>query len=198
MLDRAEAEARARSAGRGHRRACASATSDVTGMAVFFQMIQNINVGGRITKSEYQYTLQSSDTDDALPDSRRRCATRSPSLPGLLDVNTDLYITNPQVTIEVDREKAAVYGITIDQVRQELFNAFGTRQVATIYTPTNDYQVILETKPEFRADPSSLSKIFVKTNGPGAATWHRRRATGRAPASPATASRPGSRSRCRR
>ena len=52
--------------------------------------------------------------------------------------------------IEVDREKAAVYGITIDQIRQELFDAFGNRQVATIYTPSNDYQVILETKPEFR------------------------------------------------
>ena len=60
--------------------------------------------------------------------------------------------------IEVDREKAAVYGITIDQVRQELFNAFGTRQVATIYTPSNDYQVILETKPEFRNDPSKLAQ----------------------------------------
>ena len=84
--------------------------------------------------------------------------------------HTDLYVTNPQMMIEVDREKAAVYGITIDQVRQELFDAFGTRQVATIYTPSNDYQVILETKPEFRADPSNLSKIFVKTNGGGAVT----------------------------
>jgi HAE1 family hydrophobic/amphiphilic exporter-1 len=79
-------------------------------------------------------------------------------------------VTNPQVMIEVDREKAAVYGVTIDQVRQELYDAFGTRQVATIYTPSNDYQVILEAKPEFRTDPSSLSKIYVKTNGGGAAT----------------------------
>ena len=91
-------------------------------------------------------------------------------LPGLADVTTDLYVTNPQVMIEVDREKTAVYGITIDQVRQELYDAFGTRQVATIYTATNDYQVILEAKPQFRTDPSSLEKIFVKTNGPGAAT----------------------------
>ncbi len=62
------------------------------------------------------------------------------------------------MTIEIDREKAAVYGITIDQVRQELFNAFGSRQVATIYTPSNDYQVILESKPEFQTDPSALSR----------------------------------------
>ena len=67
-------------------------------------------------------------------------------IPGLLDVTTDLYIKNPQVTVEVDREKAAVYGVSVDQVRQELYNAFGTRQVATIYTPANDYQVILETQ----------------------------------------------------
>jgi HAE1 family hydrophobic/amphiphilic exporter-1 len=74
------------------------------------------------------------------------------------------------MTIEVDREKAAVYGITIDQIRQELFNAFGARQVATIYTATNDYQVILESQPQFQADPSQLQNIFVKTNGSGAGT----------------------------
>ncbi len=141
----------------------------VTGMAVFFQMIQNINVGGRINKSQYQYTLQSSDTEELYrlaPELRDKIA----KLPGLQDVTTDLYVTNPQVMIEVDRQQAAVYGVTIDQVRQELYNAFGARQVATIYTASNDYQVILEAKPEFRTDPSSLSKIYVKTNGGGAAT----------------------------
>ena len=81
-------------------------------------------------------------------------------LPGLLDVNTDLYIKNPQMTVEIDREKAAVYGITVDQIRQELFNAFGARQVGTIYMPSNDYQIILETQPEFQADPSDLSKLY--------------------------------------
>ena len=142
------------------------ATQQVTGMRVYFQMIQNINVGGRINKGQYQYTLQSSDTEalyKRAPEMREKISL----IPGLLDVNTDLYITNPQVMIEVDREKAAVYGITIDQVRQELFNAFGTRQVATIYTQSNDYQVILETKPEFRSDPSNLANIYVKTNSGG-------------------------------
>jgi HAE1 family hydrophobic/amphiphilic exporter-1 len=142
--------------------------STVTGMAVFFQMIQNINVGGRINKSQYQYTLQSSDTDalyKIAPEMRGKIA----QVQGLQDVTTDLYVTNPQVMIDVDREKAAAFGITIDQVRQELFNAFGNRQVATIYTQSNDYQVILETKPEFRNDPSNLANIYVKTNGPGTA-----------------------------
>jgi HAE1 family hydrophobic/amphiphilic exporter-1 len=145
------------------------ATSGVVGMRVYYRVLQNINVGGRINKGEFQYTLQSSETATLYRtsiDMNERIA----KIPGLIDVNTDLYITNPQVMIDVDREKAAVYGITIDQVRQELFDAFGARQVATIYTDSNDYQVILETKPEFRSDPSALSKIFVKTNGAGAAT----------------------------
>ena len=81
-----------------------------------------------------------------------RCSRRSRRSTGLRDVNSDLYIKNPQIEIEIDREKAAFYGISVDQIRQELYNAFGTRQVATIYTPINDYQVILETRPEFQAD----------------------------------------------
>src|SRR5262249_371468 len=128
------------------------------GMAVYYQNIQNINIGGRISKSQYQYTLQSSDTEALYrlaPEMREKIA----KFDGLQDVTTDLYIKNPQMTIEIDREKAAIYGITVDQVRQELFNAFGTRQVATIYTPSNDYQVILASLPEFQADPSGLSKI---------------------------------------
>ncbi|MGE5771214.1 MAG: efflux RND transporter permease subunit [Hyphomicrobiales bacterium] len=134
----------------------------VPGMQIFFQPIQNINLGGRLNKSQYQYTLQSNDTEDLYritPQLRDKIAT----IPGLLDVTTDLYVKNPQVTVEVDREKAAVYGVSIDQVRQELYNAFGSRQVATIYTPANDYQVILETKPEFQQSPDDLNRIFLKT-----------------------------------
>ena len=135
----------------------------VTGMIVYFQNVQNINITGRISKSEFQYTMQSSDTETLYriaPEIRDKVA----KIEGLRDVTTDLYIKNPQMTIEVDRERAAVYGITVDQIRQELFNAFGSRQVATIFTPSNDYQVILESLPEIQADPSGLSKIFLKTN----------------------------------
>jgi hydrophobic/amphiphilic exporter-1 (mainly G- bacteria), HAE1 family len=145
-----------------------NSANTVPGMAVYFQNVQNINITGRISKSEYQYTLQSSDTQllyDIAPKLRDRIA----EIGGLRDVTTDLYIKNPQMTVEVDREKSAVYGVTIDQIRQELFNAFGARQVATIYTPTNDYQVILESQPRFQADPSQLQNIFVKTNVAGGA-----------------------------
>jgi HAE1 family hydrophobic/amphiphilic exporter-1 len=135
----------------------------VPGLQAFFQSIQNLNIGGRPSKSQYQYVLQGSDTDTLYrvsPEMRDRIA----KVPGLLDVTTDLYIKNPQMTVDIDREKAAVYGVTVDQVRNQLYNAFGSRQVGTIYMPTNDYQIILEAQPQFRIDPSDLSKLYMKTS----------------------------------
>src|SRR4030088_337594 len=140
----------------------------VTGMQTSFQNVQNINITGRVSKGEFQYTLQSSDTEAlyaVTPGLRDKIA----EIDGLRDVSTDLYIKNPQMAVEVDRAAAAVYGVSVDQIRQELFNCFGTRQVATIYTASADYQVILECNPEFQADPSGLSKIFLKTNLSGGA-----------------------------
>lgn len=139
------------------------ATASVPGIQIFPRPIQNINIGGRISKSEYQYTLQSGDTDSLYkiaPELEKKLA----GLPELRDVTTDLYIKNPQMLVDVDREKAAVYGVTVDQVRQELYNAYGSRQVATIYTPSNDYQVILETLPKFQEDPAYLAKLRLKTS----------------------------------
>ena len=139
-----------------------SATANVAGIRTFFIPIQNINIGGRISKAEYQYTLQSADTE-ALYRIAPELSDKLAKLPELRDVNTDLYIRNPQMFIDIDREKAAVYGITVDQIRQDLYSAYGSRQVATIYTPTNDYQVILETLPKFQQDPAYLSKLRLKT-----------------------------------
>jgi HAE1 family hydrophobic/amphiphilic exporter-1 len=135
----------------------------VPGLAIYFQPIQNINLGGKLAKSQYQYTLQSNDTATLYrltPELRDKIS----KINGLLDVTTDLYVTNPQVTIDVDREKSAVYGLTVDQVRQELYNAFGVRQVATIYSPVNYYQVILETQPEFQVSPDDLARVYLKTS----------------------------------
>ena len=136
--------------------------TQVPGMLAFFQSVQNLNIGGRPSKSQYQYTLQSGDTESLYrlaPEMRDKIA----KVPGLLDVTTDLYIKNPQMTVDIDREKAAVYGITVDQVRNQLYNAYGARQVGTIYMPSNDYQIILEAQPQFRVDPSDLSKLYMKT-----------------------------------
>ncbi len=137
-------------------------TTEVPGLQAFFQSIQNLNIGGRPSKSQYQYTLQSGDTDllyRVAPQMRDEIA----KVPGLLDVTTDLYIKNPQLTVDIDREKAAVYGVTADQICNQLFNAYGARQVGTIYMPSNDYQIILEVQPKFRVDPTDLSKLYVKT-----------------------------------
>ncbi len=136
--------------------------TQVPGIQAFFQSIQNLNIGGRPSKSQYQYTLQSGDTESLYrlaPEMRDKIA----KIPGLLDVTTDLYIKNPQMTVDIDREKAAVYGVTVDQVRNQLYNAYGSRQVGTIYMPSNDYQIILEAQPQFRIDPSDLSKLYMKT-----------------------------------
>jgi HAE1 family hydrophobic/amphiphilic exporter-1 len=134
----------------------------VPGIQAFFQPIQNLNIGGRISKAQYQYVMQSGDTESLYrlaPEMRDKIE----KIPGLLDVTTDLYIKNPQMTVDIDREKAAVYGVTVDQVRNQLYNAYGARQVGTIYMPSNDYQIILEAQPQFRVDPSNLSKLYVKT-----------------------------------
>ncbi len=161
-VHRAEAEEGARQSRRDHRRGCAARPRQIPGMQAFFQPIQNLNIGGRISKSQYQYVMQSGDTESLYrlaPEMRDKIE----KLPGLLDVTTDLYIKNPQMTVDIDREKAAVYGITVDQVRNQLYNAYGSRQVGTIYMPSNDYQIILEVQPQFRVDPSDLSKLYMKT-----------------------------------
>src|SRR5258706_8844019 len=85
-------------------------------------------------------------------------------------ITGDLYIKNPKMTMKMDREAAAVYGVSIDQVRKERYNCFGARQVATIYTAANDYQVILECDKQIQADPSGLGRVYLKTNLNGQAT----------------------------
>jgi HAE1 family hydrophobic/amphiphilic exporter-1 len=134
----------------------------VTGLSTFFKSVQNLNVTGRQSKSPYQFVMQSGDSDalyKAAPELQKKIA----QIPGFLDVTSDLYIKNPQMTVDIDLEKAMVYGITPDQVRNQLYNAYGTRQIGSIYTPTNDYKIILDVMPKFRIDPTDLSKLYLRT-----------------------------------
>jgi len=85
-------------------------------------------------------------------------------LPGLQDVTSDLQITNPQVMVEIDRDKALALGISAEQIENTLYNAYGSRQVSTIYTPTNQYRVILEVQPEFQMSPAALSMLYVRSS----------------------------------
>jgi hydrophobic/amphiphilic exporter-1 (mainly G- bacteria), HAE1 family len=138
------------------------ATSAVPGITVSFVPIQNFNLNaGRITRSNYQYTLQSPDLE-ALYAGADRMMSRMHDLPGLRDVTTDLQIRNPQSFVEIDREKAAAYGITADQIRVALYNAFGTYQASTIYTQATDYQVIVEAGRDFQADPNTLARLYIR------------------------------------
>ncbi|HEX9489798.1 MAG TPA: efflux RND transporter permease subunit, partial [Stellaceae bacterium] len=131
------------------------------GMNVFFQSLQNIQLGGRLSKSTYQYTIQDGDVDE-LYRLAPLLQERIGQLPGFQDVNSDLQLRNRQAIVDVDRDKAAQLGITLDQVKNTLYSAFGTRQISTIYQPSNDYQVILEVDPRFQRDPTDLSRLYLR------------------------------------
>jgi HAE1 family hydrophobic/amphiphilic exporter-1 len=133
----------------------------VPGMKVFFQPIQSIQVGGRLAKSLYQYTLQDGSLDE-LYHFAPLMSKKLSELPGFQDVTSDLQIGSLKAVVEIDSDKASEYGITADAVRNTLYSAFGARQVSTIYTPSNDYEVILEAAPEFQSDPAALSRIYVR------------------------------------
>ena len=143
----------------------------VTGISVVFRPIQNLNLqGGRQSRAEYQYTLQSSDLN-GLYEAAPRMLERLRSLPQLLDVSSDLEISNPQMSIDIDRDKAAAVGLTSEQIRQTLYNHYGSRQISTIFTQAADYAVILEASAAFQNDPSALSRIFIRAQtGTGGAT----------------------------
>jgi hydrophobic/amphiphilic exporter-1 (mainly G- bacteria), HAE1 family len=144
-------------------------SNTVIGMATYFQNVQNINITGRVSKSEFQYTMQSSDTD-ALYRVGPEMLEKIGKLPGLRDVTGDLYVKNPQMMIEINRQAAAMYGISVDQIHQELYDCFGGRQVGTIYAPAMDYQIILQCDPSItEGDVTGLNRLYLKTNLNGTA-----------------------------
>ena len=110
----------------------------VPGMRAFISNPPVLNIGGRSSKSEYQFTLTSSDLG-ALYDAAASLETRMQEIPGLTDVTSDLQIRNPQVQVEIARDRAAALGIDMNQIESALYNAYGARQVSTIYTPNDQY-----------------------------------------------------------
>ncbi len=122
--------------------------AQVPGIRVFMVNQPPINLGGQQgARSLYQFTLQDTDTDGAVSRGRRSSKTRCASIPGLEDVSSDLQLKNPQVTVDMDRDKISALGLTVNQVETALYNAYGTRQVSQIYAPNNQYQVILQVAP---------------------------------------------------
>jgi HAE1 family hydrophobic/amphiphilic exporter-1 len=138
----------------------------VPGIRVYPQILPTIRIGGQLTKAVYQYTLQDTDIQE-LYHWAPILYDRLRELPGLQDVNTDLQITSPQVTVEIDRNKAATLEVTADQIESALGAAYGAKQVSTIYTPSNQYWVILEVDPQYQRDATALGRLYVRS-GKGA------------------------------
>ncbi|HZP87383.1 MAG TPA: efflux RND transporter permease subunit, partial [Burkholderiales bacterium] len=135
--------------------------SSIPGLKVFLQNLPTIRLGGVITKSQFQLALQSADLDE-LYQWAPKIENRIKSIPGFLDVNTDLQIRNTQIDVDIDRDRASALGVTPEQIENALFDAFGSRQVSTIYTPSNEYWVILEVLPQYQRDASTLDLLYVR------------------------------------
>jgi hydrophobic/amphiphilic exporter-1 (mainly G- bacteria), HAE1 family len=136
--------------------------AQIPGIRVFLQNPPPIRIGGLVSRSLYQYTLQSPDTQELFKYAPIMLE-KIKALPGFVDVTTDLELKNPQVTVEIDRDKAAVLGLTAEQIEDGLYTAYGMRQISTIFTPNNDYQVIMEVKPEYQRDPAALSILHIRS-----------------------------------
>ena len=134
----------------------------VPGIRAFVQNIPAIRIG-QLTKSAYQYTLQGSDTEE-LYRWAPQVEAKLKALPGLVDVTSDLQIALPQVTVEIDRNKASALGVSAQAIESTLYDAYGQRQVSTIYAPTDQYWVVMELEPRYQTDPSVLGLLYVRSN----------------------------------
>jgi HAE1 family hydrophobic/amphiphilic exporter-1 len=136
--------------------------SQIAGLRVFIQPIQNLNFGSRQTRTLYLYSLQGLRLDE-LYDWAQRMEERLVKIPVLQDVNTDLQIDSPVVQVNVNRDRATSLGVSVDAVRQALFSAFGARQISTLYGQANAYQIILEALPEDQRDETGLAKLYIRS-----------------------------------
>jgi HAE1 family hydrophobic/amphiphilic exporter-1 len=123
-----------------------------------------IQIGPRMSKSLYQYTLQGPDTGE-LYRGASALVDRMQQMPGFQDVTSDMQLQNPQLNIVIDRDQASSLGVTAAQIENALFDAYGSRQVSTIFAPNNQYEVILELLPEYQKDPASVQWLYIRSSG---------------------------------
>ena len=135
----------------------------VPGIRVYFQNPPPVRIGGRASKSQYQFTLQGPDTGD-LYAGAAKLEARLQGMPDLAEVSSDAQLRSPQLNVRIHRDRATTLGVTARQLEDALANAYGARQVTTIFAPTNEYQVVLEVKPEFQENPNLLSRLFVRSD----------------------------------
>jgi HAE1 family hydrophobic/amphiphilic exporter-1 len=134
----------------------------LTGINVYLQNPPPIRIGAVVSNAQYQYAMQDLNLDRlyASADTFSHALAKTP---GFQDVTTDMNLASPTLQVEIDRDKAARLGVTVDQIETALGSAYGSQQVSTIYTPADQYQVILEVAPEYRSGPSALNKLYIRS-----------------------------------
>ena len=135
----------------------------IPGIKTYLSNPPLIRIGGMMSRSTYQYTLQSTDIGELFR-TAPVLESRVRAIPGLQDVTTDLQNANPQVFIDIDRDRASTLGISAAQIEDALFNSYGSRQVSSIYAPNDDYQVIVELLPEYQLNPKALGLLYVRSS----------------------------------
>lgn len=138
----------------------------VAGINVFMRPTQNLQLGGRQSKAQYQYILQSIRADE-LSTWAQKLQEKLRSDPMFRDVTSDSQLRGLQAQLKIDRDRANSLGVSVDSIRTALFSAFGERQVSTIYLPTDSYQVIMEVAPEAKQDESAINGIYVRSGNGG-------------------------------
>ena len=146
----------------GVARELAPKLATIPGIRTYLQIPPVIRIGGRPTKTQYQFTLQGADIQ-ALYDNSAALETRLRQIPILRDVTSDLQIRNPQVDVHIDRDRVAALGLTVEQVEQALYDAYGSHQVSTILTPNNQYWVVLELLPQYQQDLTALNMLYIRS-----------------------------------
>lgn len=135
----------------------------VPGIRAYLTNPPPINLGGRMTRSLYQVTFQGTDTAELFTYAAKM-EQQLRGITDLQDVSSDLQLKNPELHVDIDRDQAFIMDVTPMQIEDALYSAYGTRQISTIYTPNNDYQVIMELMPEYQTDPSVLSMLYVRSS----------------------------------
>jgi HAE1 family hydrophobic/amphiphilic exporter-1 len=135
----------------------------IPGIRVFITNPPAINIGARFASGLYQYTMQSPDLDE-LYVAAPKLEARLRQEPKLRDINSDLRVSNPELNVRIDRDRAASLGVTPQVIEETLYSAFGTRQVSTILAPNNQYSVLMELLPDSQRDPAALSQLYVRSS----------------------------------
>jgi hydrophobe/amphiphile efflux-1 (HAE1) family protein len=138
-------------------------TANVEGISLYMQAVQDVQIESRVSRTQYQYTLQDADETE-LSEWSEKLIDKLRQSPDLADVASDQQPGGYQVMVDIDREKAARYNIQPQAIDDTLYDAFGQRQVSTIFTQLNQYRVVLEAQPAFQNNPGSLEKLYVKSS----------------------------------